>query len=560
MLGAARMFRPELSALSGSAWKSLRTLCTVRVLIAAAVIFAMMSNGASVYALPLRVAIAYFVLSLVGLLVTWAYTRHYVEQLALSISVDLVAISALVSVAPSGEGLSLLFFFPVAGAALLAELPMALFVAAVASLIVLLDAALRQLGGAEVSYTQTGTLGATMFGAAWLLNRLAERVIAQERLVSMKNAELQAQVRVNRAVINEMRQGILLVSQDGHVRAANPAARSVLDLDRPELTGDLGERIAQHYPTLNRVLSAWAHVRPTDTRAWTVALESTAGGEGEGHGPARPPRRVRIRSIPFGVEKPHDAPLLVSIEDMREVETQATQLKLASMGRLTASIAHEIRNPLAAISHAADLLAEDAQDDGSRRLLRIVHDNVHRLDRIVGDILSVSRATRVRMEHVPLMASITQMVGDFARDRDIDEARFAIDIDEALVVRFDRAHLTQIIVNLIANAARYGSASAGAVEVTADRELNGGVRLTVANDGPAIGEDARTQLFEPFFTTDRHGTGLGLFLARELAIANAAELFLDEAAAQSRHMGAAFTLRFAPTHAFPDTDASATAP
>lgn len=554
------MFRPELSALSGSAWKSLRTLCTVRVLIAAAVVFAMITGGPVFQAVPLRVALVYFAMALLGLLVTWAYTRHYVEQLALSISTDLVAIAAMVALAPTGEGVSLLFFFPVAGAALLTELPMALFVAAVASLIVLVDAAMRQLGGAEVSYTQTGALGATMFAVAWLLNRLAERVIAQERLVSMKNAELQAQVRVNRAVINEMRQGILLVSQDGHVRAANPAARSVLDLDRPELTGDLGERIAQHYPTLNRVLSAWAHVRPTDTRAWTVALESAAGGEGDGQGPARPPRRVRIRSVPFGVEKPHDAPLLVSIEDMREVETQAMQLKLASMGRLTASIAHEIRNPLAAISHAADLLAEDAPDDSSRRLLRIVHDNVHRLDRIVGDILSVSRATRVRMEHVPLTQAITQMVTDFARDREIDLQRFAIDIDDGLVVRFDRAHLTQIVVNLVANGARYGSATAGAVEITADREPSGGVRLTVANDGPPIGEDVRGQLFEPFFTTDRHGTGLGLFLARELAIANAAELFLDEAAAQSRHLGAAFTLRFAPSHALTDTDASVSEP
>ena len=122
---------------------------------------------------------------------------------------------------------------------------------------------------------------------------------------------------------------------------------------------------------------------------------------------------------------------------------------------------------------------------------------------------------------------------------------FRSDIGEHLEVRFDRAHLTQIVVNLVANAARYSSEAAGAVEITSEAKPEGSIELTVGNDGPAITPDVRTQLFEPFFTTYRHGTGLGLFLARELAIANGADLFLDDAAIATRRYGCAFTLRFA---------------
>ena len=232
----------------------------------------------------------------------------------------------------------------------------------------------------------------------------------------------------------------------------------------------------------------------------------------------------------------------------RLAEAQAAVVrseKLALTGVLAAGVAHDIRNPLAAIDHASALLAEDNTDPAAERLLRIVKDNVQRLDRIVEDVLSVSRATRVRTEAVPLAAAVAQMVGDFARDRAIDPGRFAIDISEQIDVRFDRSHLTQIVVNLIANAARYSSDAAGAVEVTADLRPEGSIELTIGNDGPPIAPEVRAQLFEPFFTTYRHGTGLGLFLARELAIANGADLFLDDDAVAARRYGCAFTLRIA---------------
>lgn len=529
-------------------WKSLRTLCGVRVVIAGAAVFIQYTSNQPPASAAVTVAWTYFALAVGGLALSFVSRPRFAEQLAAVLAVDMLCIGLLVLTAVGGANTSaLLFFAPVAGAALLARLPIALFVAAMASLLLLADALLRQLGeAADPGYAQIGALGAVMFAVAYVLNRLAARVITQERLVQAKNAELQTQVLVNRAVIDEMRLGILIVSHDGRVRAANPAARSVLDIGDGGSGDELGERLVLRYPTLARVLAAWTRSPPAQSRAWTVVLEAAAPA-GEGRLPAdqasRPGKRVRIRSIPFGVEKLTDAPLLVSIEDMREVEVQATQLKLAAMGRLTASIAHEIRNPLAAISHASALLAEEAPAPEMQRMLRIVQDNVGRLDRIVEDVLSVSRSTRVRAEKLRLAQTVSQIVGDFARDRAIDPARFTLDIESTLEIGFDRAHLTQIVVNLIANATRYASAAAGAIEITADRCADGSIELTIANDGPPIGTEARAQLFEPFFTTDRHGTGLGLFLGRELALANGADLFVDDAAIAAHHYGAAFTLR-----------------
>jgi two-component system sensor histidine kinase PilS (NtrC family) len=226
------------------------------------------------------------------------------------------------------------------------------------------------------------------------------------------------------------------------------------------------------------------------------------------------------------------------IEDLKEIQAEATQLKLASMGRLTASIAHEIRNPLAAIGHATSLLAEES-DVATSRLLQIIQDNTKRLDRIVADILSVSRSARVQQEVFAPLSLVTTVVDDLVRDYGLDKARIVVDFAANYEIRFDRSHLTQIMVNLTSNAARYASLNPGAIEIAMEEGEYDTLELSVSDDGPGVPESAQQQLFEPFFTTERQGTGLGLYLARELAIANGAELFLDP----GRISGAKFKLR-----------------
>ncbi|CAN5470699.1 ATP-binding protein [soil metagenome] len=528
-------------------WQGLGTLCAIRAVVALVTAAAAIVMTSS-WARPINI-VSFIYVGLVIWSAPFAIRKRpgFAEQLAAIIAVDVLFIALMVFLGDGFRGgMPLLFFVPVVGAALLAELPIALCVSAIASLVLLAESLIRELTHGDPTYFQAGILGAALFAAAVVLNRLAARILAQERLVREKNIQLQLQIEVNLAVINEMREGILVVSPEGQVSAANPAARRILHAPEFENERDFGHWVAMRYPALSRLLTTWALSGPVDNRAWTVLLESEEVpplGAHSGEDPARAAKRVRLRPIRLAAGTMGDnTPLLASVEDLRELEAQATQLKLASMGRLSASIAHEIRNPLAAIGHAAALMAEDEANTASR-LLRIVQDNVRRIDRIVEDVLSVSRSSRVRAETLPLAITVKSVVDEFVRDQQIPAQRFAVDVDPKLSVTFDRSHLTQILVNLIGNATRYASEQPVAIEITADRDGEGqGIALTVADDGAGVDAETRAHLFEPFFTTWRKGTGLGLYLARDLALANGAELVLDDA---TRRRGAAFTLRMA---------------
>ncbi|CAN5386099.1 ATP-binding protein [soil metagenome] len=528
-------------------WQGLGTLCVIRTVVALVTATAgIIMTGA--WTRPINI-VSFIYIGLVLWSLPFAIRKRpgFAEQLAAIIAVDVLFIALMVFLGDGFRGgMPLLFFVPVVGAALLAELPIALCVSAIASLVLLAESLIRELTQGDPTYFQAGILGAALFAAAVVLNRLAVRILAQERLVREKHTQLQLQIEVNLAVINEMREGILVVSPEGQVSAANPAARRILHAPEFESERDFGHWVAMRYPALSRLLTTWALAGPVDNRAWTVLLESEEVpplGIHSGDDPARAAKRVRLRPIRLAAGTMGDStPLLASLEDLRELEAQATQLKLASMGRLSASIAHEIRNPLAAIGHAAALMAEDEANTASR-LLRIVQDNVRRIDRIVEDVLSVSRSSRVRAEKLPLAATVKSVVDEFVRDQQIPAQRFAVDVDPHIQVTFDRSHLTQILVNLIGNATRYATEQSGAIEITADfDEENQSIALTVADDGAGVDAETRAHLFEPFFTTWRKGTGLGLYLARDLALANGAELVLDDAA---RRRGAAFTLRMA---------------
>jgi len=214
------------------------------------------------------------------------------------------------------------------------------------------------------------------------------------------------------------------------------------------------------------------------------------------------------------------------MQNVSDIENQAQQLKLASMGRLTASIAHEVRNPLSAISYAASLLNEDfASDPQAARLLKIVDDNVGRLNQLIEDILKLSR--KVQADTLPflLMTEVRTIVLEFLETRVLAKDLIQIDESSGFHVVFDLMHLREVIYNLLTNAVRYSSGKAGSIRLYA--KLNTGNRheLHIQDDGPGISAEVRTHLFEPFYTTSSKGTGLGLYMARELCLNNNA--FLD---------------------------------
>jgi two-component system sensor histidine kinase PilS (NtrC family) len=211
------------------------------------------------------------------------------------------------------------------------------------------------------------------------------------------------------------------------------------------------------------------------------------------------------------------------LEDTTRSREQAQQLKLAALGRLTANIAHEIRNPLAAISHAAELLGEEKRSDDRVRLTRIIRDNTLRLERLVSDVLQLNRRDRVSGERIVLLPWLLAFVEEFVANEGVPAERFVVESARDSAIRFDREHLRQVLWNLLRNALRYAKREPRSVRLAvggyADR-----VELSIIDNGPGVPASNQGQLFEPFFTTDSKGTGLGLYLARELCAANGATL------------------------------------
>ena len=215
---------------------------------------------------------------------------------------------------------------------------------------------------------------------------------------------------------------------------------------------------------------------------------------------------------------------VVFLEDMQRVQAQSQQIKLAALGRLTANIAHEVRNPLASISYATELLREGAHDPGQTRLFQIILDNAARLNHIVQDVMQLNQRDRVQAESLLLSDIVPVFVEGLCQAEHVTQDVFHVELAPSCIIKFDRGHFEQVLWNLCRNALRYCRKQAGSVKLSASQGNEGAVVLEVINDGPAIAPDVVQKLFEPFFTTAVGGTGLGLYIARELCEANGAVL------------------------------------
>jgi two-component system sensor histidine kinase PilS (NtrC family) len=213
---------------------------------------------------------------------------------------------------------------------------------------------------------------------------------------------------------------------------------------------------------------------------------------------------------------------------MGRLQEQAQQLKLAALGRLTANIAHEIRNPLSAISHAGELMLEDHRGGVNDRLLRIVLDNTQRLERIVSDVLELGRRDRAHRELIQLQESLPLFVEEYAVKEKVSLDIIRLEFSGASTLCFYRSHFHQVLWNVLGNALRHSQRMAGSVRLLVQNgQHEGWVELHVIDDGEGVSDEQREQIFEPFFTTHNRGTGLGLYIARELSEANGAQLELQ---------------------------------
>lgn len=510
-------------------WRSLQYFALVRVLIASALLLMLSNAGGSLShgpavgaALTLMPAIVYMALASVLALLSLSWRSRFKLQLTAQIATDLVLITLLVVLGGGLRGgIMVLYLLPLTGAALMLPTVPVFFVCAVAVLALLGDAlwrALTELGG-DSSIFQAGLYGAALFGITALLRLLSSRLAVQERLASARGRDLENQLEINRLVISQMEQGVLVVDADTRVRANNRTARAMLGLPA---AAQLNGRQLLEFDAVRPLAEAFLRWREAERASGTWSNTMMQPQVGDQH--PMPELQLRARFA----RPPADASgeFVVFLEDMQEVEERAQQLKLAAMGRLTASIAHEIRNPLAAISHAGQLLAEDAQDPLHKRLTGIVRENTQRLARLVDDVLRVARREAPLGDEIDLGAFVRDWLAEFERDRALHPGRVLLASESTVMVKFELSHLRQVLFNLVDNALRFAGARRGAVEIVIERAVDDGgrVRLWVFDDGPGVAAEARGTLFEPFYTTHAGGTGLGLYIAREFCIANRCEL------------------------------------
>jgi two-component system sensor histidine kinase PilS (NtrC family) len=448
--------------------------------------------------------------------------RRWVPISGLSITqlfVDIVAVTVLLHASGGiGSGLGGLLVVFIGAGSLVLPTQYPGILAAVATFAILGEQVFSQLKGLEasVNYPAAGILGAIVFALAVAAQPLARRIQASEALARKFGIDLKNISELNEYIVQHLRECIIVVDHDDTLRLINSSAMQLLGASESAA----GESLEKTSPELFHYLRRWRK-----DPAMTSHPEFTLITEGDN-------LRIIAHLAPLGTDAPRAGPVLVFLEDVSIMNERVQQSKLASLGRLSASIAHEIRNPVGAMSHAAQLLKESpGLTTEDERLTEIIQTHSSRISHIIENVLQLSRRESSRPERLLLNEWLYEFAEEFVRTHELQEGELTIgEIPELLEVRMDRSHLRQILWNLCDNAIKYGSETGGImVEVQAGRLPNQGrPYIDVLDRGHGVDQATAEQMFEPFFTARSGGTGLGLYISRELCELNRATLvYLD---------------------------------
>lgn len=448
----------------------------------------------------------------IGLL-TLAFRESLDNARLLLIAVGIVDILALnILIQASGyhsRPLSLLFIIAIVGSALVLPNRMSMLVAALAAFSVLTQAVTRVLSHnlPPNELATAGTLGLVFFITAFVVQHLVLRAKRNEMLAEQRAENIEELLLLNEKIVQRMRTGIVVINDKGTIFLINESARNLLGLN-----ADTRRLIGTTIPTaLIDAWQAWSHNQQQLPTPFRVNGSGTA---------------VQASFTPLSAGESHQS--LVFLEDTRQVTQQAQALKLGSLGRLTASIAHEIRNPLGAISHAAQLLGESPQlGEADKRFCEIITTQSRRVNQVVENVLALSRRDNPRPRQLQLNQYLEQFIQQYKANSSGNPHITFRNNHQDIEVTFDRSQLDQVLTNLFDNGLRHSAKATGrnTLSVRGYIEASNDLpQLDIIDQGPGIEESRQSQLFEPFYTTENTGTGLGLYLAREMCEAHQAHL------------------------------------
>ena len=462
-----------------------------------------------------------------------------------TLGVDLALVCALQWLHTGGMNFTPLLGLPILMAAVLGTMTLALGTTAAATLLLLSWAWwLGEHGGGDAAqrYLQAALTGTGYFIVAFLVHQLASRLVREQQLAQHSRVAARLQGQVSALVMQTLTDGVLVIDAQDTIRVANPAGLQLLGSD----AGDLPLWLAQApswQPLLELARQTFSQNAP---QAADVNLLA----------PGQRPMGLHVRTWltdPNGTAEELHAERLcvVFLHDLREMQARLRTEKMASMGRMSAAVAHEIRNPLAAIVQANALLDEDLQDPMHKRLSRMVQQNADRLTRISEEILDIARvqhqANHSPPSAVPLDATVAQVWRDWHQQDPAHRQASVTWGTGQLQVEFDAEHLRRVLVNLLDNALRYQGSAPDSLQLHTSIGANGQASVQVWSDGPPLDQSIERHLFEPFFSSESRSSGLGLYICRELCERHGAAISYQRLALPTLHgdaEGNAFTAHF----------------
>lgn len=498
-------------------WNLLRLYHVYRLTLAGALMVSMVLDGPTRLGqldqnLFIWLTGAYVVFAVVSNLASYFQWPDLPVQTSLFIAVDIIILIGLIYSSGGIEtGFGILLLIPVLIPHLGNLSSISLLFAAISSIALIgmqlwLEA--QGLAGNN-SLMHSGLIALFILLVGWISNRWIRKTSAVASLAQRRGIDLANLSQLNQSILDKLESGILVVESSGSIRHMNETAWDMLG--QP---GNWRSKPLQQFaPELSEHLQHWLHNLSPRLSSFDIRHQNAT--------------EMRARFSQLGTQARRAT--MIYLEDTSEQREKLQSAKLASLGQLTASIAHEIRNPLGAISHAAQLLGESQNlDKADMRLLQIIQSNARRMNLTIESVLNLSRKKNPNREKLALKLWLYEFRKDFILQNKLQENQINLFIEPAdSVIEFDPAHLHQVIWNLCRNAYKYAHDDPSKLQL----DIQGGnpahtrdITLNIIDNGSGIPEDQRQRLFEPFFTTSTQGTGLGLFVSRELCLSNGATL------------------------------------